>query len=335
MKRRQILANFTKGAILSLIGTNILYTNVLAKNKTSTSTNYQNFLQGIYRQALDQGMNATILKRALNFSIPNAKIIQLDHKQPEFTLTWEQYYQKVITSTKINNGRFQYQQRQKLLSLIWQRFQVDPTIILAIWGIESAYGQHTGKFNVIDSLATLTYEGRRAKFFKAELMNALKILDNQDITPENMSGSYAGAMGQPQFMPSAYLHYAVDFSGKGQRNIWTNTEDVLASIANYLKKSGWHTSEPWGQKVILPETFSSSWIGHRISKSLGEWHSLGVRREDGSSFSRTDITGSILRPDGQNGQAFIVYHNFNVIRRYNPSDYYALAVGLLGDAILT
>lgn len=302
---------------------------------TNNNTGYSGFLRQIYQSAVNQGYDPSIMRRALNFSQPNAKVIQLDRKQPEFTMTWSQYREKVISDTKIQDGRSAYQDSKTLLGDLWKQYHVDPRIIVGIWGIESAYGKHLGKFNVIDALATLAHEGRRSKFFKAELMNALKILNNRDVEPERMMGSYAGAMGQPQFMPSAYLNYAVDFSGDGQRNIWTDKVDTLASIANYLAKCGWHANEPWGQVIRIDGNIVQNQIGRTQLRSLGEWESLGVRRQDGRPFSNKTIRGAVIRPDGEGGDAFMIYHNFNVIRRYNPSDFYALAVGLLGNEIAT
>lgn len=324
---------FLIGAGTAVTTSVILSDSLLNKAAAQSTAGYQAFLKQTYQQAVQQGFNASIMKQALDWSVPNAKVIQLDRKQPEFTMTWAQYYQKVISPTKISQGKSFYHSLQTVLSKIWSQYQVDPRIVLGIWGIESAYGKHTGKFNVIDSLATLAFEGRRAKFFKSELMKALKILDNCDIAPAQMLGSYAGAMGQPQFMPSAYLQYAVDFSGTGQRNIWTNVPDVLASIANYLAKCGWKASEPWGQEVTIQGNLSQTQIGRKNVKTLSQWQALGVRRKNGSNFSSGSVQGAVIRPDGEGGQAFMVYHNFNVIRRYNPSDYYALAVGLLGDAV--
>ena len=332
MRRRQFLTNSIGTAVMAVGSGKFVFSNIPAFARSSSE--YKSFLFNIYQQAVQLGMNASIMRHALNYSLPNKKVIELDHKQPEFVMTWQQYYKKVITAEKIEQGRNKFQELQTFLTALWQSYEVDPSILVGIWGIESFYGKFLGKFNVIDALATLAYEGRRAKFFKIELMNALRILNHRNINPENMMGSYAGAMGQPQFMPSAYLRYAVDFLGNGHPNIWTNEKDVLASIANYLKKNGWHGSEPWGQKILLPNDFNGSYIGHHVSKTLGEWKSMGVKRSDGSDFSRLDIYGSILKPDEKNNNGFMIYHNFNVIRRYNPSDYYALAVGLLGDAMI-
>jgi membrane-bound lytic murein transglycosylase B len=204
---------------------------------------------------------------------------------------------------------------------------------MGIWGLESNYGGFTGGFNVVEALATLAWDGRRASFFRPELLTALKILDHHDIGPGQMTSSYAGAMGQPQFMPSAYVHYAVDFDGDGRRDIWNSRADSLGSIANYLLQVGWRPNEPWGQPILLPSGFDAP-TGREQRRSLGQWMQLGVRRIDRTAFTRSDVTGAVLLPDGPGGDAFMVYANFAAIRRYNPSDFYALAVGLLGETVV-
>jgi membrane-bound lytic murein transglycosylase B len=186
---------------------------------------------------------------------------------------------------------------------------------------------------VVEAVATLAWEGRRASFFRSQLMDSLRILDRRDITPQRMTGSWAGAMGQPQFMPDSYLRFAVDFDGDGRRDIWESRADTLGSIANYLARSGWRAGEPWGQPVLLPSGFDTSETGRERRRTLGEWMRMGVRRSDGSGFVRSETMGSLVLPDEGEGQAFMVYANFGVIRRYNPSDFYALAVGLLGDSV--
>lgn len=295
---------------------------------------YTSFLAGIREEAIAQGLSAAIVTQALALTkTPNARVLKLDRHQPEFTMTWAQYRTRVVGATRISQGKAAWQQRQDLLEQTGRAYGVDPRAIIGIWGLESGFGRKTGSFSVIDSLATLSYDGRRAKFFHGELMKALKILDHGDILPEAMLGSYAGAMGQPQFMPSAYLRFAVDADHDGHRNIWTSEPDVFASVANYLHKSGWQDGAPWGQPVQLTQPIDQARTGRGKTRTLGEWMSLGVRRSDGSRFSRPDEPGALLRPDGDGTEAFMVYHNFNVIRRYNPSDYYALGVGLLGYAI--
>jgi membrane-bound lytic murein transglycosylase B len=188
---------------------------------------------------------------------------------------------------------------------------------------------------VVEALATLAWEGRRSSFFRPELIAALRILDHGDVTPARMTGSYAGAMGQPQFMPTSYLRYAVDFEGNGRRDIWTSKPDVLGSIANYLANSGWRGGEPWGEPVTLPSNFDTASVGREYRRPVGEWLRLGVRAANGAALARRDMQAAVLLPDGASGDAFLVYANFGAIRRYNPSDFYALAVGLLGDSVVT
>lgn len=301
--------------------------------KRAYNGDYQSFLSSIRSQALAKGIDAAILDQALALDGPNQHVLQLSHHQPEFTLTWAQYREKVLTSAKLANARRAYEENQALLHQISDRYQVDPKIILGIWGVESAFGTKMGTFNIIDALGTLSYSGRRAAFFKSELFKALHILNNGDTTARNMLGSYAGAMGQPQFMPSAYMRFAVDFDGDGRRNIWTSRADSLASVANYLAGSGWQAGQTWGEPIQMPASLSSTLLGRSNTKSLQEWDSLGVKKLDGSPFNDTDLQGAIIQPDGPGTESFMVYHNFNVIRRYNPSDYYSLGVGLLGDSV--
>jgi membrane-bound lytic murein transglycosylase B len=295
---------------------------------------YAAFLAGVRAEAVGHGLSAAIIDRALALEAPNARVLQLDQHQPEFTLTWAQYRQRVLTRKKVADGRAAASARGAMLAAVGQHFGVDPQPLMGIWGLESAYGTRMGTFQIPDALATLAYDGRRASFFRAELMNALRILDHGDVAPGAMTGSYAGAMGQPQFMPSAYLRYAVDYTGSGRRDIWTSEPDVFASIANYLGRCGWVAGEPWGQEIQVPAALGQGELGRTRVRTLADWMDKGVRQRDGSRFSRTEVSGAVIRPDGPGGEAFMVYRNFSVIRRYNPSDFYALAVGLLGRDVL-
>ncbi len=291
---------------------------------------YGAFLAGVRSEALRSGISQRTLSAALSGLQPNEKVLELSRHQPEFTLTWAQYRARVLPATRLVAGRKAFADNRALLTAVWERYRVDPRIIVGIWGLESNFGSRTGSFGVVDALATLAYGGSRTAFFRGELINALRILEHGDITPAGMTGSYAGAMGQPQFMPSSYLHYAVSFGGDGRRDIWTSLPDVFASVGNYLAKSGWRPGEVWGQPVQVPPGLTSG--GRDDSRSLAEWMRLGVRRQDGGRFDRGDVTGALVQPDGAGGEAFMTYANFKAIRRYNASDYYALAVGLLGDA---
>jgi membrane-bound lytic murein transglycosylase B len=296
---------------------------------------FQNFLVGLRAEARRAGISAATLDRALSGIQPNQKVMERDRHQPEFTMTWGQYRALLITDQRIANGRAAYQQNRTLLARVQDRYAVDPGVIIGIWGLESSFGAGMGDFHVVEALATLAWEGRRASFFRGELMATLRILDHGDVTPARMTGSYAGAMGQPQFMPSSYLRYAVDFDGDGRRDIWTSKPDVLGSIANYLSNSGWRSGESWGQPVTLPANFPAASAGRENRRPAADWLRQGVRPMDARSLPRPDAQAAVLLPDGPGGDAFMVYGNFAAIRRYNPSDFYALVVGLLGDLVVS
>lgn len=293
---------------------------------------FAGFVAGVERDARRAGIRPATLAAAFAGVAPNRHIIELSQHQPEFTMTWPQYRARVLPPARLAAARAQYLQERRLFAQVRARYGVDPGIIAGIWGIESNFGQIQGSYRVVEALSTLAWAGSRTGFFRSELMAALHILNAGDIAPHGMLGGYAGAMGQPQFMPSSYLRYAVDFDGDGRRDIWTDRADVFGSIANYLARSGWRPGVPWGQEVRVPPG-AEALAGRDRFRPLGEWMRLGVRRMDGSRFSRSDVEGALVLPDGiAPGQGFMTYANFKVIRRYNSSDFYAIAVGLLGDA---
>lgn len=290
---------------------------------------FAGFLSGVRAEAARAGVRPGILQAALGGLAPLPRVLELDRRQPEFTLTWAQYRAHVIPPARMAAAARARAADRTVLTEIGTRYGVDPRVIVGIWGLESGFGANLGGFNVVAALATLAYDGRRAAYFRTELLNALRILNAGDIPPARMLGSWAGAMGQPQFMPSAYLRFAVDYDGDGRRDIWGSRPDVFASVANYLAKSGWRAGEPWGQPVRVPPAYVGP-QGREHRQSLGAWMAAGVRRADGSRFSREDVAAALLLPDGPGAEAYLVYDNFAAIRRYNPSDFYALAVGLLG-----
>ena len=294
---------------------------------------FSGFLASVRAEARRAGIRDSTIDAAFANIAPNQKVIDADRKQPEFTMTWARYSSFTMSDKRVARGRGSYAANRPLFAAVAERYRVDVQPIAGIWGLESNFGTDTGSYNVIEALATLAWEGRRASFFRSQLISALKILDHGDVQPSRMLGSYAGAMGQPQFMPDSYLRYAVDFEGNGRRDIWDSQGDVLGSIANYLAKSGWRYGEPSVQPVQVPPGFDAGSVGRDVRHSLGEWQRMGVRREDGSAFSRPDPLGAVVMPDGGGGPAFMVYANFSAIRHYNPSDFYALAVGLLGDQV--
>jgi membrane-bound lytic murein transglycosylase B len=305
---------------------------VAAPARAATDT-FPSFLAGVRRDARKLGITDAVLDRAFAGVHVNQRVIELDHHQPEFTFTWAQYRTRIVSAARVAKGRAQYSQHRALLDQVAARYGVPAGIILGIWGLESDYGAETGGFNVIEALATLSWEGRRAAFFRSELMDALKILQSGDITPARMTGSYAGAMGQTQFMPDSFLKYAVDYSGTGRRDIWGDFGCVFASTANYLAREGWQRGLPWGEIVRLPAGFDPSLAGRDHRKPLGEWLRLGLSPA-GAVAVPPATPAAVILPDGAGGEAFLAYRpNFLAIRRYNPSDFYCISVGLLGDLV--
>ena len=301
----------------------------------SRDSGFAAFLDSVRAEARRRGIRPGVLDRALDGLSPDPQVLARAAHQPEITMTWARYRGLLVTDQRIANGRAALARVRPVLDRVTAHYGVAPGVILGIWGVESDFGTISGKFQVVRSLATLGGSGHRADFFRAELIAALRILDAGDIAPRAMLGSYAGAMGQPQFMPSSYLRYAVDFDGKGRRDIWNDTADVLASIANYLAHSGWHDTAPWGQRVRLPPHFP---LDGAVYRSVGAWQAAGVRAADGRRMAASDLMARLVLPDGEAGaaagEAYLAYPDFQAIRRYNPSDFYALAVGLIGDRIL-
>ena len=299
------------------------------------AASFEMFLDGVRAEALGSGIAAATIDHAFAGLKPNAKVLELDSHPAEFTQTWEHYRETRVSEQRVTAGRQARRQNATVLAEVARRYGVDPRVIVAIWGLETNYGGYTGGFSVIESLATLAWDGRHDGYFRGELISALRILDHGDIKLPRMTGSYAGAMGQPQFMPSSYLDFAVDFDGDGRRDIWDNRSDVLASIANYLAEAGWQRDEPWGYLVRVPAGFDAGPSGRDDRRTLAEWVRLGVSRADGAAFPRAAASSAVVMPDGVGGEAYMTYPNFGVIRRYNASDLYALSVGLLGDRLST
>lgn len=288
---------------------------------------FSRWLAAFRTEARAQGIG-TVGMGALENLRPNQRVIDLDRRQPEGTITWERYRETRVSESRIRNGRAALSDNAATFSAIASRFRVQPRYIAAIWGMETAYGFVTGDFMVVESLATLAWEGRRAAFFRAELLAALRVLDRGYIEPARMKGSWAGAMGQPQFMPSNMLTLAVDFDGDGRRDIWASRPDALASIANYLERRGeWRAGEGWGAEVRADGVPASE--NSRAMRPMAEWRRAGVRSLAGGTLPEGP-PAALVRAGGQE---FLVTHNFNAFRAYNPSNFYALACGLLGDAL--
>lgn len=285
------------------------------------------------KEASQKGISKSLLDEAFVGVKPIPKIIQLDRKQPEGSMSFSKYKKNVLNQARIDKGRKLYQQNRALLDAIAARYGVPAPYIVALWGIETSYGANTGGFGVINSLSTLAFDGRRSEYFRAELLNAFKILDDGHISLSKMKGSWAGAMGQNQFMPTSFLSYAVDYDGDERRDIWTTIPDVFASTANYLSKSGWKADERWGRAVRLKNPIPENLIGVKIVKPLAEWSKLGVVLPDGSALPHLQMKASLVAPDGVKGAVYLVYDNYRVIMKWNKSTYFATSVGLLADLI--
>ncbi len=300
---------------------------------TANAADFQTWLNGFKQEAALEGISQTTIQSALGNIRPLPKVIELDKKQPEKKITFAQYKKNVVNQQRITQGRQLLSQHKTDLLWVEKTFGVAPQYIVALWGIETNFGSNTGGFKVVDSLATLAWEGRRAEFFKNELLKALKIIDEGHISAAAMKGSWAGAMGQCQFMPSSFDSFAVDANGDGHKDIWNTKIDVFASAANYLSKSGWKHGERWGRRVNIPNNFSTDLIGPKIIKPLSYWSSQGVRDINGGALPAENISASIVAPDGVGGESYIVYNNYQTIMKWNRSTYFATSVGLLADAI--
>lgn len=294
---------------------------------------FEDWLTELRAEAKQRGIRERTLDEAFAGVRPIPRVIELDRRQPEFTLTFRQYMDRVVPQARVEKGRQKLGENQALLSEIGGKFGVQPRFLVAFWGIETDFGRVTGGFPVVPALATLAYDGRRSAYFRKELMFALEILDAGHVTPKNMVGSWAGAMGQTQFMPSSFKSFAIDYDKDGRIDLWTNKADVFASAANYLKRSGWKADQTWGRPARLPEGFDPKLAGTGVIKTLSEWQRLGVRRADGGDLPKRDLSASVVIAEGTNGGAFLVYDNYRTILKWNRSTFFAVAVGSLADRI--
>jgi membrane-bound lytic murein transglycosylase B len=294
---------------------------------------FYSFLSGLRRDAAAQGVRAATIDVALRNAQYLPHVIELDRKQPERTMTFSEYLDKVVTSQRMDGARRQLGENRILLDGIWRRYNVEPRFVVALWGIESDFGKVMGNYAVVAALATLAYDGRRSAYFRGELISALRILDQGHIRADNMMGSWAGAMGQCQFMPSTFLGYAVDYDGDGRKDIWNDRADALASIANFISRLGWRGGENWGREVMLPAGFDARYTGLEVKRPTGEWNRLGVRSVDAAPLAGREGDASLVMPDGADGPAFLVYENFRTIMKWNKSTYFAAAVGYLADSM--
>ncbi|MDX2027537.1 MAG: lytic murein transglycosylase [Alphaproteobacteria bacterium] len=290
------------------------------------------WIQDMQQEAIAEGIRpetAALLSQATL----DDRVLELDTKQPESTITFDTYVDRIVSPVRIKRGQELMREHAAVLREVSRRTGVEPSVIVALWGIESNFGRNGGDYNVVDSLATLAYEGRRAAFFRKELLNALRIIDRGQIAASSMYGSWAGAMGQCQFMPSTYLRHAVSYDGGNSPDIWDNSSDVFASIANYIVAEGWRGDLTWGREVRVKKTIPPGAIGLDSRRSLAEWGRMGVRSTHGGALPNKPLQASLIAPDGPGGRYFLVYDNFRALMRWNRSTYFATSVGLLSDAL--
>lgn len=308
-------------------------TPVIADTPMISNNDFSVCLESFTAKAKQAGVSSNTINNSLAKAKLNKRVLELDKQQPEFTTTFADYFNRRVNEQRVTQGRALLKTHRALLERVEQEYGVPAPYLLAFWGLETNFGSFYGNIPVVDSLATLACDTRRREFFTTELLNALRILDKGDIAPNKMVGSWAGAMGNFQFMPSSYLKNAVDFDGDNKRDLWNSKADAFASAAYFLKNLGWESDTRWGREVKLPRDFPFLEAGLKNHKSMAEWSKLGVTRSDNSPLPAADMNASLLVPAGHEGPAFLVYDNFNVIMRWNRSEFYAIAVGQLADQI--
>lgn len=303
-------------------------------DSAQANAKYQRFVKSFWSVAKRAGISRATYDAAFKGMTPDPEVIKKNARQPEFLLPPSHYLALTVTDTRIKVGAEMLEKYKSELEAIQKKYGVDKQVLLAIWGMETNFGQFMGGHNVIRALSTLAYSGRRQKFGRSELLAALKMLERGYVTPDKIGGSWAGALGYTQLLPSNYLKFAVDFDGDGKRDIWETPADALASTANYLARNGWKRGPTWGYEVVLPKRVSSRLAGRRNSRSISRWKSLGVKRVRGQKFSRGGDRAYLFLPAGKAGPALLLMDNFRVIMRYNASHKYALSVAHLSDRIL-
>ncbi len=311
-----------------------------AENKTAgeiqVPAEYTAWLDGLKKEMLEKGISKETVDAVFtpNYYHPAPEVVAIDRKQIEFVLTSTDYLNRVINKKKVETGQKKYKELYPLFKDMEAKYGVPFNYIVAFWGMETNYGQHFGNYQVIEALTILSYDKRRPKFFRNELFEALKIVDKWNVDYTKMEGSWAGAMGHFQFMPSTFNAYAVDYNGDGKIDIWHSYEDAAASAANYLSHIGWKRGEPWGMEVSLPWNFDYAVSGRNNQKTIREWRKLGVKTTDNKKIKlNSELKAAVIVPEGKKGKAYLVLDNFRKTMLWNRSENYALAIGILADYI--
>lgn len=304
---------------------------MLFVNPIYARSNWHQWVSELRSEALSQGISAEVFDDAFRNIRPSRRVKSYSRSQPEHRLTFNKYRRTRASKYRILMGKKAYKKYQGILDDVGRDFGVDPCFIVSIWGMETSYGTFMGNFPVIKSLATLAYDSKRKEFFRKQLIYALHIVNDGHVNLYDFKGEWAGASGQPQFLPSSWFNYAVDYDRDGRKDIWHTKADVFASIANYLKQKGWQHGEPWAIQVRLPRGFDDSLEGKKTVKPVSEWAKMGVRTERGNPLPYQNLEASIIKPYG--GPSFLAFKNFRVIMRYNNSTYYAGSIGYMADKI--
>ena len=312
---------------LRLICLVLLSSSVLANSHT-----FEDFLSNIHQLATEQGVSKATVDRAFYQLTPNPKILESDRSQAEFSQNFWNYLDKKVSQYRLDNGYDTLKQNRSLLNKTYQQYGVPAHVLVSFLGLESDYGNNTGSDSLVRSLATLAYDPRRSDLFTSELIALLKLIDDGKV-PLETTGSWAGAMGAVQFMPSNVIAYGVDADNDGKIDLWNDQADILASAANFLKHKNWNRGQKWGREVTISEDFDYDFVGLNTEKQLGEWQALGVRSANGSNLPKSSMPASLILPMGHKGPAFLVYQNFRSILKWNNSILYALAVGHLADRL--
>jgi membrane-bound lytic murein transglycosylase B len=322
---------FRSGGLPTILMTGTLF--AITAAPAAGAPGFAECVAGLQSRALDQGISQTVVDEVLARVSHIDRVIELDRAQPEFTATFADYFNRRVTRQRIEQGRSLIAKHRGLFERVQRETGVPAHVLVAFWGMETNFGRNFGNMPVPDSLATLACDQRRSDYFTSELIDALRIIDAGDISAERMQGSWAGAMGHVQFMPSVFLRFAVDGDGDGRRDLWNSIPDAMASAGNFLRGIGWKAEQRWGREVLLPGDFPYELAGRGQRLPLPEWQRLGVRTAFGEDLPAEDIEAALLVPAGHAGPAFLVYDNFNVIMRWNRSEFFALSVGHLADRI--
>jgi membrane-bound lytic murein transglycosylase B len=320
-----------KWAFIALIA--FAHSGLASRSAYAQNADFQAFIESFRSQAMAQGITAEIYDRAIMGLTPNERVVRALNTQPEFTRPIWEYIESAISQRRLDGGREQLAANTALFDRLESEYGVPREVLTAVWAMESNFGQVKGNYNLFQALATLAYDGRRQNFGRTQLIAALKISQQEGIDPSQMTGSWAGAFGHTQFIPTTFLAHAVDGDGDGVRDLWNSHTDALASAASFLRRSGWGDDRDWGTEVKLPEGFNYALANADVKRSISAWSEVGVHKITDETMPASDVQAKIILPAGAAGPAFLITGNFDAIMRYNPATSYALAISYLSDGL--